>query len=212
MDIDLKKLRAIVEEDGKYQFAQETLAAMSPSNLPYLTDLYVNSEKGGEYFLVVISEMDQKARMVGRQPPMWRLQVIRDEWGNVPSPGDVVERRIPINRKDRQGKPVLSSELNAAKMDGSYEERFEEVEQYVVDEKGCISVPFNTAGYWLTNNGIHGRTRKGICRRPEHSTEPVNAPNGQKLHVWYWRFAEMDNEMYAALPIRSASDRKRGKE
>lgn len=92
--------------------------------------------------------------------------------------------------------------MNAAMIDGSFSERFEANRRYVVDEKGCIQCRFTDAGYFLQHWGVHFRTNRGMCGKPEISKEPCKTRTGEMLHVWYWRYAEVDAAQYAKLSPR----------
>ena len=148
----------------------------------------------------------------GGRPFEWKILVRRDEWGNAPAPGEKVARRVPINRKfldNNDARYTHSTQINQAKVDGSYPDRFEESREYEVDEKGCITCHFDDAGYFLFNWGIHHKTNRGMCSKPEYSTEPVLSPSGDKLHVHYWRYSEVDADDYRQLPNREAPKRKK---
>lgn len=199
MHFDLNQFRSIVDRNEKIDAIKSALYQAPEDDPPYLSDLIVSDD---DAITVALSDMEQEAMRTRRDGLTWRLLVIRDEWGNVPQPGEAIDRIIPINRKTRDGKPVSAKDINRAMVDGSYSKKYEDNRSYTIDEKGCISCSFSDAVYFLKHWGIHGKTRTGITYHPEHSQEPCIAPNGQKLHVWYWRFAEVDNAEYAKLGKR----------
>lgn len=202
----------IEDTTARMAAALQELAQFEPRDPPYLSDIFVNLNDGGQAALVALEHHDRAQRMrSGGQPFIWTVQVRRDEWGNVPSPGDKVVRKVPINRKNLDYQPVRSSVLNSAMVDGSFSEKFEDIREFEVDSKGCISCMFDDAGYFLFNWGVHHKTNRGMCGKQEYSTEPVGAPNGNKLHVHYWRYSEVDADDYKKLPKRDKSPRgKRG--
>lgn len=212
MNIDYKEITDEKDGSRRIDLAVEQLRRFSPDNPPPLSDFYTRLDKGGQSFLVALAEQEQNA-VRGGQQFKWKIQVRRDEWGNVPGPGDVVVRTMPKNLKDRKSSPTPSGEINAAIIDGSFAERFEDRYEYVVDEKGCITCTFTDAGYFLQNWGVHFRTNRGLSGRPEYSKEPCKAPSGGMLHVHYWRYAEVPAADYATLPPRGADTKKqtRGK-
>ena len=162
--------------------------------------------------LIALEEQEKTALMTRQQPFKWKILVRRDEWGNVLQPGDVVKRVIPINRKNRDNQPVSSDLFNRAKIRGSFEAEYEYAVEYVVDDKGCIECSFSDAGYFLFNWGVHHKTNLGMTTKREQSEEPCKAPNGNMLHVWYWRYSEVDREDYEKLPSRKQAEKikKRG--
>lgn len=206
MQINYDRIKNEVDKTRRIMRAQEELAKFTPDNPPYLSDVYLNLDEGGQAILIALEEQEN---LRGQQPFKWKIEVIKDEWGNVPQPGEKLIRAIPKNRKNRDGVPVGSREFNNAMVRGSYADEFEDRIEYVIDDKGCIECTFSDAGYYLFNWGIHGKTRRGMCNKREYSGEPCKAPNGDKIHVHYWRYAEMDKDMYAALPVRKPEETKK---
>ena len=141
-------------------------------------------------------------RLKARQDPMlWKILVLRDEFGNIPNPGDVV---VKVNKKPmkRGTKPISSKERNMAILDGSYSEKFENRIEYVVDEKGCIECSFTDAVHFLNLWGVHLKTGRTMTTKKEHSTDPCEAPGGRMLHVHYYRYMEQTRESYNLRPGR----------
>lgn len=202
--INYDRFKLVPDNDDRVEIALEELNKFSPSDPPPLSDIYANLNNGGQAILIALEALDKQHNRVGGKPFTWKIQVLRDEWGNVPQPGEVVNRVLPINRKNRKSHPVPGRVLNAARMDGSFAEKFEQRVEYVVDPKGCIECTFNDATYFLFNWGVHFRTGYGMCGKDQHSQEPVKSPNGQTLHVWYWRYTEVPADRYEKLPERVA--------
>lgn len=211
MKINYDKFMLVPDNDDRLDLALEELQKFSASDPPDLSDIYTNLNRGGQAILMALDHSEKQNNRVGGNPFMWKIQVLRDEWGNVPQPGEIIARVEPINRKNRKYHPVAARVLNAAKVDGSFSEKFEHRRQYVVDPKGCIECTFHDAGYFLFNWGVHFRTGYGLCGKDEHSREPVKAPNGQTMHIWYWRYAEVPVKEYEKLDPRVAPKTKRGK-
>lgn len=190
------------------------LAKFKADDPPYLSDVYVNLVDGGQTALIALDRQEKSQMRPGGHPFTWKILVRRDEWGNPPSPGDKIRRVIPINRKDEDSRPVSPKVFNSARVDGSFANRFEEVREFVVDSKGCITCGFQDAGYFLFNWGIHHKTGYGLSNKPEYSSEPVHppgAPEGTMMHVHYWRYSEVDAEDYEKLPtLKKATSPKRG--
>ena len=173
--LDRDKFKDIEDKVERAMVIMEELRQFAPDNPPYLSDIFVNVNDGGQAALIALEQHDQQQRMrPGGRPFEWKILVRRDEWGNAPAPGEKVARRVPINRKfldNNDARYTHSTQINQAKVDGSYPDRFEESREYEVDEKGCITCHFDDAGYFLFNWGIHHKTNRGMCSKPEYSTD-----------------------------------------
>jgi len=169
----------------------------------------VMSELGGRF------EEDNLSSLTVEDRLRWKIQILKDEWGNKPRPGDVLVRRIQKKPKDRKGNMVGGDQLSADMRMGNYDEKWIRKVNYQVDEKGCITCTFDAAVFFLNTRGIHYKTRRpvGTTIHPEYSTEPVKAPSGEMLHVHYWLYTEVDKKAWAALPkIEENKKPKRGYE
>jgi len=179
---------------------------------PFLSDLILNIDKGGQAIMIALGEREvREAQMSDPDRFRWKIQVLCDEWGNKPQQGDVVTRVANKNLYKRAGIPTSSKEISRSKIDGSYSKRFEDRYDYVVDDKGCVECGFTAAGYFLNVYGVHAVTKYSLTTKPELSGGPSKAPNGDMIHVHYWRYKEMDAAAYEALSeIEKSDDPKRG--
>jgi hypothetical protein len=179
----------------------------------FLSDAILQIRSGnnnGAQEVFIALEANEKAGSWDNKPMTWKILVIRDEWNNIPNPGEKV---VKVNKKpfvQADGKPYPPNYLNTAIATGRYAEEFETRKEYIVDEKGCIECPFTDAVHFLNLWGIHPRGGHQITLKPELSSEPVRfiddgSEDGQKLHVWYHRYMEMTKESYAKLPPRKPS-------
>jgi hypothetical protein len=140
--------------------------------------------------------------------PKYILEVLRDEWGNVPNPGEYYIRfqEKPLVGKNK--KIIPSDKLSIWKRQGVYKERMMRKRKWKIDEKGCIRVTAKDALYFLSKYGINGKTdgMMSYYGRP-HSEEPVSVPgNAQhKLHVHYLRFREVEKSDWENMPKREKS-------
>jgi hypothetical protein len=185
----------------------------SPDDPPYLSDLIVGFNQGGVFLMEALGEkFVDDVDMPDTLRFKWHLQVLRDEWGNPPNPGDVVTRRIQKPHKHGEGKPCTADEINFDIMNGEYEKKWIKKIPFEVDKKGCITVGFSTAVSLLRQFGIHGKSGHNMSIHVvEHSGDPVPCPDGQMRHVWYRRFKEVDKEEYSKLPeIQVRTEKKRG--
>ena len=220
MQIDLRKVKELSRDSNDVinyidGFFEDCIKA---GDTPLLSDILSKYNDGGAIVLESLAyKCEQDRDLPENMRFMWKLQVRRDQWGNPPQPGDIVQRRVqkPLFHDRNQGKPVSSSELTIDKINGDYDKKWNRYFPYEVDEKGCISVNFESAVSLIKQFGIHPNSKRGghplSLHLREHSQEPVEAPNGEKIHVWYWRFMEVDKEAYEKLPkIKKTTERKRG--
>lgn len=206
---DITACRNQDEIDIKAAFVMEECEKSEP---PFISDLILNIDRGGQAIMIALGEREIKELQTPDADRFrWKIQVLCDEWGNPPQPGDIVTRVVMKGLYKRDGIPTSSKVMSRAKIDGSYSKRFEDRFKYVVDDKGCIECGFTAAGYFLNVYGVHAITRHGMTTKPELSGEPSKSPSGQMLHVHYWRYKEMDKAMYEALPkIKKGDAAKRG--
>jgi len=205
MKVNYSELNGCKTTSELSQKLDELMRSIKTDDPPFLSDCLVNLHQGGHHLLIELGEREKsEIGLPENQRLRWHIRVIRDQWGNPPNPGDKVERRIQKKLEKRYGNEtvvVTGNELSASKADGSYEDKWVNKYYYEIDEKGCVLCGFSDAVYFLNNYGIHSVTKYSLTTKKEHSAEPVDAPNGDKLHVWYRRYEEADKEQYAKLPI-----------
>ncbi len=213
MDIDLIQTKAILTTGGDMAgYLRGILDACPPDDPPFLSNLMTGANDGG----LQVMEALEAYHLKNVERPLdqkfhWRLHVVRDEWGNVGLPGDIIYYREQKLLEWEPGKPLTSHDINMAKINGTYERDWIEVYEYEVDEKGCITLGFLHAARLLNLFGIHSRSGAvmSIHKDREHSADPVRTyKDGQKLHAWYWRYKEADRDYYAALPKLTPRDEK----
>jgi len=208
----MREITACRTQDEIDRKVAAIIAECERTEPPFLSDLILGISDGGQAIMIGLGDREKRElEMQDGDRFRWKIKVLRDEWGNKLQPGDVVERVVMKGLYKRDGIPVASTEMSRAKVDGSYKDRFENRYRYTVDDKGCVECGFTAAGYFLNVYGVHAITGYSLTTKPVHSTEPSKAPNGQMLHVWYWRYSETDAAMYDALPkIKKSDDPKRG--
>ena len=200
MRFDFEHFPIMLSSKDRVEAIKKQLAPLDKNDPVFLSDCLVRMNDLGTDVLCAVFELDFEETSARRIGYRWKLKVLRDEWGNIPRPGDVVEMVRPKNRKDRDHRPVSPEVLNAAMADGSFSSRFEMKRQYIVDEKGCIECVFEDAVEFLRDYGVHSVTGFALPHgKPEHSQDPAKAPDGSMLHIWYWRYREMDNHQYSQL-------------
>lgn len=205
MIFQIDKIDAIDNPDERDEYINRILGNLKPDDPPFLSYLLVNADVSN----AVVQTMEALAS--GRYSFVWRIKKLRGEFGEEPKHGDVVVRVVPINRQRRNGDLVTPRDLTRAKQDGTYSNRYELRREYRLDEKGCFSCDYSDAVYFLKTWGYNKKTNSAITRHPEYSYEPVDlrdATKGQKKHVRYWRYAEMDSADYARLQVLTQEKKK----
>lgn len=176
----------------------------SPSDPPFLSDLIVGFKDGGSHVMQALEHRYHEDRDAPVESRLrWKLHVVRDEFGNVGLPGDIVEFKVQKKLEHSVGKPVTARELSIDKINGFYDKKWTRSYKYVVDNKGCIELEFMHAARFLNLWGVHSVSGAIISRhKQEHSGGPeATAKAGEKLHVWYWRYKEADKKYYEELPV-----------
>ena len=211
MDFDWKLIKNTRSITERTQLVRNTINACKPGENVFLSDCILRAAQEGVFALMELAAQEEKALRNRQTPMLWKILCLKDEWGNIPNPGDKIIKTETVNMKDAEGNFVTSSEVNVALNDGTYGKQFQETTEYIVDEKGCIECSKNDAVYFINRYGVHPRSGKPFSSRKEHSTEPVLREDGQKMHVWYRRFKEIEPTEYEKLPKRYSSDEpKRG--
>jgi hypothetical protein len=162
-----------------------------------LTDAIAHRGSGGEYLLEMLGD-EYKDRAV--EPRKWKLKVLCNEWGDILKPGDIVERKVTRQFRDRAGRKLRSRAVNQMIIRGGYEKAFVQTFRFEVDEKGCIECDFESAGDFLMDYGVHFETKEGLGGRRELSGGPCKAPDGSMKHVRYWRYEEAPPWVYDKMP------------
>jgi len=156
-----------------------------------LTDAIAHMNYGGTLVMEAMSKEPSRK---------FKVQVLCDVWGNPPVPGEIVTRKIKKKLVDRAGRKLRSNAVNAMKRQGSFEKRYIEKREFVIDEKGCIECGYEDAGWLLSTHGIHYESREGLGGHRELSSGPSKAPDGSLRHIHYWRYAEAPPWVYDKLP------------
>lgn len=166
---------------------------------PFISDFIIEGDSWGCLPMIIIAESEGERVHDGEPLLKFKLRVLCDKWGQPVKCGDIVVHSIP-SKAWKGASPV--DETRARQM-GKYEELFRKHLEYKVDERGCISVPFHTASYFIQQFGVHSKTGLPITKQkrilPEQIPKKRNMPEMGTLH--YWRYSEVTEEQYSKLPI-----------
>jgi hypothetical protein len=206
--INFSEIRQCTDQDTLNQKIREVIDQFNADDPISISDLLANKHRGGAPLLVELSKLDNEQMLRNQSRFTWKIETLRDEWGNVPNPGDKVCRthKRPLDRG--AGKPIPGSELSQMKIDGSYKDELEYVSEFIVDEKGCIDCTLHDAIHFLNLWGIHYKTKKPLCDKKATSKTVVERADGQMLHVHYHRFKEANKQRYSQLPKRKKVDKR----
>jgi len=206
--IKFSEIRACVDKEAFIQKMKEIVSQCRSDDPIFISDCLANTNSGGSQIILFLSEIDEENRL--RQMPQWRwkIEVLFDEWGNVPNPGDIIRRAHKKSLEEEDGKPIPGSVLSAMIRDGSYDDTLVFYTDFIVDEKGCIDCSLHDSLHFLNLWGIHGETRKSLTSKNPTSREPVLRNDGKMLHVHYHRYAEVDQHRYAKLKKRDTTDKR----
>lgn len=194
---ELEQLALLRSSDAIEQFIDSILERSADSDDPiYFSDLLVTARRSLPLQNALFQDTEKK----------YILETIVDEWGNVPNPGEYIERVVERPLK-RNRKPIPGNQLSSWKRMGIYDKKMTDTHKFLVDEKGCIHVDAKEALYFLGVFGVHGKTGMPISyHKIPHSKEPVDVPGSdKKLHVHYYRFKEIEKHEWEKLPKRKAS-------
>lgn len=202
MKVELSELQNCRTERDMDDKIEEILSKCSASDPPFLSDLVLGVHHGTQPLMIALAAREEEERDLPEEAIFrWNIKVLRDEWGNLPVPGEYIIRRIQLSLYKKEGVPYTGKELSYMKMTGEYEKRLIKKVPYKIDERGCISCGFRDAVYFLNTWGVHGRTGYPMTSKPEHSSDVVMCADRQKRHVHYWKYMEKDNDSYDELPL-----------
>lgn len=137
----------------------------------------------------------------------FRLRPLFDEWGDPYKPGDIVEWKAGINKRDRQGRKFTSQKIKELVRTGQ-EDQYYITHAAEVDADGCIQCAYEDAGSLINLWGIHYDTGLPISKHQEFGALS-DYPDGGKRHKRNWRFVEvLPGRESESVPIPKA---KRGR-
>jgi hypothetical protein len=189
----------------------EIISGCDLDDPPYLSDVLAHP-KGGPLVQIRLG-MEANSRSGKRF--RWKIKVLCNEYGEPPKVGDTVTRTIREPRQIysnlNEHTLISTGDMNTATTAG-YGSDYHTVIPFLVDEKGCIECEFDDAVYFLHGYGVHGRTNRVLNgqRAKRVTDEPAKMKSGpykgQFKHIHYWRYQEVDQEQYEALPPLDIED------
>jgi hypothetical protein len=194
-EIDYAAL-ARIPEPGQRHVA--TKLAIKKVNYVSLSDALVNRNNGGNFVLVYLENESQSGRVdpsTGLTMPndvrQWKIQILCDEFGNPPKPGDVHKWKFGVTKKDEFGVKLTSRTIKEIRRKG-LGHTLEEWHGDTIDEYGCIKLPYKDAVLLLDNYGVHYMSNQPITMMKEiTSWQKKNPLNGSMVNVRNWRYREI---------------------
>lgn len=194
MAIDFVRLNAITSPNElKTRVAEEFKAA---GNFP-LSDVLIQHTNAATHILKLLADEAKYGSVnprTGRRDTTirrtYRIKVLCDMWGRPVSPGDVVEWKADIRRRDPMGRKYTTKDMMELRRQNR-EDEFTEYHAAEVDSDGCIAVEFDDAGKLLITHGVHYATGGPICSHKETSSKPKMAPDGSMRHRHNWMYVEV---------------------
>lgn len=194
-EIDYAAL-ARIPEPGQRHVA--TKLAIKKVDYVSLSDALVNRNNGGNFVLVYLENESQSGRLdtnTGITMPnnvrQWKIQILCDEFGNSPVPGEIHKWKFGVAKKDEFGVKLTSRTIKEIRRRG-LGETLEEWHGDTIDEYGCITLPYKDAALLLNNNGVHYITNQPITMLKEvTSWQKKNPADGSMVHVRNWRYREI---------------------
>ena len=87
--MDLEKIRILaISHRDMSEYIDRELEKCDPDNPPRLTDLIVSEQRGGLQVLEALEAYYKDLHTPDELKFKWKILVMRDEWGNVPQPGE----------------------------------------------------------------------------------------------------------------------------
>lgn len=193
--IDYNVINSAKNTDGRMSALEAEVARCGYVSL---TDALAHPDMCGPVMLAWLQQDEAKNMRTGQQQK-WHIQVLTDEWGNKPSKGGIVKRKLALPPVDKAGRTLRSNVVKDMQRRGTWERDYVETREFVIDEKGCIECSYDDAVYFLSQYGIHFETRAGLCGRREISSRQCKSPEGGMKYIRYWRYVEAPPWVYKDL-------------
>ena len=178
--IDYEAIAAGASPERKQRIARDQMQKVGYVSL---SDALVNRGRDSVIVLQVLDAMNE-----GGSLPLYKLKILRDQWGKPPVPGEDHEWKWQIRSRDDFGKKLDQSKIHEMVRRGDDSHII--YHRAVIDPDGCITVNYRDAVMLLNNFGVHWDSHMSISKMREHSRDPQNTAAGQQ-HMWNWRYSEV---------------------
>jgi hypothetical protein len=194
--LDFSKIASVQGGDNKIRAIHSELERVGMENIS-ISDCIVNRDRDGGMILNLLQEYASQGTL------SYKLKVLLDVNGNPVKPGDLIEWKHSIRKRDIFGKKLTIAAIKNHIRRG--EIRMIEIwHNAVVDAKGCITVGFEDASILLSQYGVHFETKQALTSMPE-KTKTVGYDSYEKDTrkptglTYFWRYMEVQADKYLKL-------------
>lgn len=198
--IDFSKIAMQSAREYKIKTIRSEIARIGGLEKVLLTDCLSNKDRDGLLVMRTLDDFDKQNGGVLR----YKIKVLKDIWGNPVYPEDIVEWKFERKTRDMFGHKITNRQFKEYVRRGEQRE-IEVWHEAIVDEKGCIDVPFKDAAILLNTRGVHFMSNQPLTHFPERDrkvTRDHYDPEFAKtmgIHH-YWRYSECPPWIYETLP------------
>lgn len=202
--IDFSKIAMQSARDYKIRTIQSEVQRVGGMNKILITDCLSNKDRDGLLVMKVLTDA------VAENPTVrYKIRVLSDMWGNPVKPGDKVEWKFERKTRDMFGKKITNRQFKEYIRRG--EEREIEIwHDAIVDEKGCVDVPFKDAAILLDTRGVHFESKQPLCNFPR-TRKAVTRDHYDKEFAnvlgiqHFWLYEECPSDVYEQIPTQGKS-------
>jgi hypothetical protein len=195
--IDFERIGGIQGAESKILNIHDQVERIGFENIA-LSDCLMNRDRDGSMILNLLQEYASQGTL------NYKIKVLIDVNGNPVKPGDVIEWKHSIKKRDIFNKKLTMVQIKNFQRRGEIR-KIENWHSAVVDNKGCISVSFDDACILLSQFGVHFESKQPLTSMPE-KTKTVGYDSYEKDTrkstglTYFWRYMEVPADKYAKLP------------
>lgn len=193
--MDLRALSLVQSPTERRRLTSE---AFNTADYICLSDILIDARN--EAAKIVLRLLEQEGKE-GRFDPAtkrknpalrrtWRIKVLSDMWGQPMKPGETLEWKAGLRRRNEDGKKFTGWDINEMRRRGNDEE-FVIYHAAVLDDDCCVTVESHDAILLLNQWGIHYATGLPISKFRELGRAPKPAPDGSLKHRHNWLYMEV---------------------
>lgn len=184
MDIDWEAIRNGRSLEDKRRIALGELRKCDGHIV--ISDCLANKKRDGVIFLEIL---DSKIAMRDHVP-RYKLRILRDQWGDPPVPGEDHVWRAGTRNRDEFGRKMGSLEIRERMRRGDNSHLV--YHSAVIDQDGCITVPYEDAAMLLNHFGVHYSSGEPLTGLREMSREPTKRASDGAMKIQHnWRYVEV---------------------
>lgn len=202
--LDFEMIGSIQGAENKIRNIHDQLERVGMENIS-LSDCIINRDRDGGMILNLLHDYAVQGTL------NYKIKVLMDVNGNPVKPGDRIEWKHSIKKRDIFGKKLTITQIKNYIRRGEIR-MVENWHSAVVDNKGCMSVGFEDACILLSQFGVHHDTKQALTSMPE-KTKTVGYDSYEKESrkatglTYFWRYMEVSMEKYLKLPeIKKAKE------